>query len=367
MRRPLADRAVARLREVLAEPPAPPPPDLEGTRYTLVDFLDRGGMGTVHRVVDRVLEREVALKVLALGDPDGAIAERMVREAKVLAQLEHPGIVPVHDVGRLADGRVFTAMKLVRGDRLDVWLERARAASGAQPLDERMRADRLRLFLRICEAVAFAHAKGVLHRDLKPANVMLGPFGEVLVMDWGLAKWLAPAAAEAAAEAAAGSRVPPAHADRATSGGLEPSAAAPGSAVHTASGSVLGTPGYMAPEQARGASDELDVRTDVYALGAILADLLAEPAASGARRVVRPRPLASIVARAMQQAPADRYPSVGELAADVERWLAREPVRAHREGPLEWTRRFVARYDAAILLVVTYLLLRVLFVVFSRR
>ena len=133
-------------------------------------------MGTVYRALDATLDREVALKVSTLGPADPEEAERMRREARVMARLEHPGIVPVHDSGQLPDGRVYYAMRLVRGERLDGW---ARGASLS---------DRLGAFRKACEAVAFAHAHGVVHRDLKPENVMIGAFGEVLVLDWGVAR-----------------------------------------------------------------------------------------------------------------------------------------------------------------------------------
>src|SRR5260370_51541 len=136
-------------------------------------------MGVVYAALDETLHRGVARKVLAVAVAGGDLARRLNREARVLARLEHPGIVPVHDVGTLSDGRVFYAMKFVEGQGLDKHIE----VVASLP-------DRLRLFLRICDAVAFAHARGVLHRDLKPANVMVGAFGEVLVMDWGLAKIL---------------------------------------------------------------------------------------------------------------------------------------------------------------------------------
>ena len=136
-------------------------------------------MGVVYSARDRELDRQVALKVLATAVADAESTDRLRREARIIAGLEHPGIVPVHDVGSLPDGRVFYAMKLVSGQRLDAFL------GGGRPLPEK-----LRVFLRVCEPVAFAHAHGVIHRDLKPENVMVGPFGEVLVMDWGVAKRL---------------------------------------------------------------------------------------------------------------------------------------------------------------------------------
>ena len=150
-------------------------PDLTGTRYELVEPLGRGGMGAVYRVTDRALGRDVAMKVLS-GATDAAALARLDAEARVLAQLEHPGIVPVHDVGTLPDGRLFYVMKLVRGERLDA------RADGGDTVSERVR-----LLMRVADAVAFAHARGIVHRDLTPANIMIGAFGEVLVMDWGLA------------------------------------------------------------------------------------------------------------------------------------------------------------------------------------
>src|SRR3984885_3912381 len=167
----LSDDAVARLRDAASEP------DLAGTPYRFVGALGRGGMGAVFLVEDPRLGRRVAMKVLDLPDRAGDLEARLLREARVLAQIEHPGIVPVHEVGALADGRVFYTMKCVEGKRLDQHIESVDSTP-----------DRLRIFVRICDAVAFAHDRGVLHRDLKPANVMVGPFGEVLVMDWGLAK-----------------------------------------------------------------------------------------------------------------------------------------------------------------------------------
>ena len=169
----LSDQALDRLR-VAADTP-----DLSGTGYVLLDKLGAGGMGGVFRVEDTALGRQVALKVIGIVVSSGEFGARLLREAKIIAQLEHPGIVPVHDVGTLPDGRVFYTMKLVQGRRLDQY----RDELGGVP-------ERLRTFQKICEAVSFAHAHHVLHRDLKPQNIMVGKFGEVLVMDWGLAKLL---------------------------------------------------------------------------------------------------------------------------------------------------------------------------------
>lgn len=324
---PLSDVAVSRLARALRAP------DLSGTRYVLGREIGRGGMGSVWEAEDPELERVVAVKVLDLPDGTGELAARMRLEARVLARLEHPGIVPVHDVGSLPDGRPFYAMKLVRGERLD------EAAARLATLPER-----LRLFLRVCEPVAFAHARGVVHRDLKPGNVMVGPFGEVLVLDWGIARLV-------------GEGAPPE--GRRAAGSAEGDCLRPAATLATAAGTVLGTPGFMAPEQARGETD-VDLRVDVYALGALLAVLAGE----GPRR---DRRLAAIVARAMEPAPRDRYADVPSLAADVKRFLDGERVAAYRERPWERAARFAVRHRVALLLVLAYLAARAAILVLYRR
>ncbi len=300
-------------------------PDLSGTRFVLLRELGRGGMGSVWEAEDPELARNVAVKVLDLPDDSGDLAGRLRLEARVLARLEHPGIVPVHDVGSLPDGRPFYAMKLVRGERLDA----AAARLGTLP-------EKLRLFLRVCEPVAFAHARGVVHRDLKPENVMVGPFGEVLVLDWGIARVISDAGLElpgrTGAEPAGGAarKAPP--------------------AAGTAVGSVLGTPGFMAPEQARG-EEGVDHRADVFALGALLAALVGETVPASRR-------LAAIVARATAARPDERYADVPSLAADVLRLLDAEPVTAYRERSWERAARFAGRHRVALLLVAAYLAAR---------
>jgi serine/threonine protein kinase len=354
----LSDEALDRLRAAATAP------DLAGTRYSLTRQLGRGGMGAVYLAEDSTLGRRVALKVLDLPDPSGELTARLLREARVLASLEHPGIVPVHDVGMLPDGRVFYTMKFAEGQRLD---QRLAAADSLL--------DRLRIFERICEAVAFAHARGVLHRDLKPENIMVGPFGEVLVMDWGLAKILRDAAEGMPADWS----------------GLPQSAAPPGAQkpalAATEHGAVLGTPGYMAPEQARGETTNLDERADVFSLGAILRFLLtgyrpddattataanesagtrgasAAPRSTGAV----PRALAAMVAKATSADPAGRYANVKELADDVGHYLDGLPVTAYPEGVFERVGRVIWRNRVAAILVFAYLLMRVLLVVLARR
>ncbi len=288
----LSDAALAHLKTVTEWP------DLSGTKYEAVSILGQGGMATVYLARDQELGREVALKVMRLPEPAPGIGERLRQEARILAQLEHPGLVPVHDVGLLPDGRVFYAMKRVRGRRLDEHLRERRALP-----------ERLRLFERICETVAFAHAEGVIHRDLKPANVMVGPFGEVLVLDWGVAKLR-------------------------TEGSTERPEPAASNGPGTAHGTVVGTPGYMSPEQASG--QPVDARADVFALGRMLESMLADlngPEGDGPARV--PRPLRSILAKALAPEADRRYLGARELQEDVARYLSGLRVLAHREGPLE--------------------------------
>lgn len=330
----------------------------------MVERIGQGGMGTVYRVLDRALDREVALKVVRLPDPDPETLARITREARILARLEHPGIVPVHDVGTLPDGRVFYTMKLVRGSRLEEYLKEAR------PLD-----DRLRIFTRICEAVSFAHAHGVIHRDLKPENVMVGPFGEVLVMDWGVAKLIGESEMKAPEHAAGdeGSRQAakrPAVVD--AEWGPDGVRRAEVEAADTAPGTVLGTPGYMAPEQAAGRAECVDQRADVYALGMILRFLLsgAQPGVSGrppASAAALPRPLVAVVRKATARDACLRYGGVGELAREVGRFQAALPVSAYRESLHDRARRIYKKYRTPILLVLAYLLMRVLLPVLARR
>jgi serine/threonine protein kinase len=328
--RSLSDSAIRRLRD------AADAPDLTGTKYEVLDRIGQGGMGTVYRARDRELGREVALKVIRLPESSPDVAARMLREARTLARLEHPGIVPVHDVGTSPDGRTFYAMKLVRGAPLD-----ALPASSV--------ADRLGIVERICEAVSFAHAHGVIHRDLKPQNVMVGPFGEVLVMDWGVAKVLAEAGTSLGGDHAA------------TSERSSPSPT-------TGHGVVLGTPGYMAPEQAAGDPALVDARADVYAIGAILRDLCATADGTGPRiPATHTRPLSAIILKAMAANPADRYVDVTSLARDVAAFRAGEPVAAYQENLWERTRRVVIRYRTPILLVVAYLMMRITLLAFFGR
>jgi serine/threonine protein kinase len=382
----LPDQVVARLQTGMQTP------DLSGTRYRAIELLGQGGMGAVWLAQDSILQRPVALKVLTTENSSADLAGRLIQEAVVLARLEHPGIVPVHDAGTLPDGRTFYCMKLVEGKTLDRYALKL-------PLRER-----LRLFQRIAEPLAFAHSRGIIHRDLKPANVMVGSFGEVLIMDWGLAKVMTATGASSAT-----SRVP-----RQVVGDLEESSVAkqisggpfstpkqgPGHAMDTTElyppakqgsghqftgavqaplisgalapqhatehGIVLGTPGYMAPEQERGEVNLIDQRTDVFALGSILKHLLQEPPGSQEHEAYS-RPLRAICAKATSAEMSARYPSVQDLAADVGRYVDGLPVSAYRESIFERMARLVSRNRVAVVLVLAYLFMRLLFILFSRR
>lgn len=341
MSRHLDDSTVERLcRIVREEAPAE-------SRYVIGEAIGQGGMGTVYRAEDLALGRPVAMKVLRDGVAEAIQAERILREARTIARLEHPGIVPVHDAGRLPDGRVFYTMKLVNGRRLDGY---AQADISLQ--------ERLRLFERICEATAFAHARGVLHRDLKPQNIMVGEFGEVLVLDWGVAKVSDGRARHPMNQISC-------EADT----------------KETAFGTVIGTPAYMAPEQARGEIDRIDQRSDVYALGGVLHFLLTgkapqtkaggNPGAFGlvpARQLNRaiPKRLESICIKALAYEPAERYASAADMAGDVGRFLNGQAVLAHREGPLERAGRWAWWYRVPIFIIGAYVLMRALFIWWRR-
>jgi RNA polymerase sigma factor (sigma-70 family) len=327
VRRELRRTVLERLRE------AANAPDATGTKYEILERIGQGGMGAVYRARDLELGRDVALKVVRLPEGSADVAARMLREARTLARLEHPSIVPVHDVGTLADGRAFYAMKLVRGAPLD--------ALAPTPLT-----DRLEIIERICEAVAFAHANGVIHRDLKPQNVMVGPFGEVLVMDWGVAKL--DGVEPESLGSANGSRL----------ARSEPS---------TGHGVILGTPGYMAPEQAAGAPGLVDARSDVYAIGAILRDLCRTAVGTAESPANWPRPVRAIIERAMAPDPANRYPSAIDLARDVAAFRAGDRITAYRENIFERGRRLAIRHSTPILLVLAYLIMRVTLLAVFRR
>jgi serine/threonine-protein kinase len=318
-------------------------------RYTLTRLHAQGGIGQVWLAHDEDLGRDVALKELRPDRSDSPTAvTRFLEEAKITGQLEHPGIVPVYELVRPREGPPCYAMRFVGGRTLADAIRgyhRKRQANQAGPLDLR---ELLTAFVGACNAVAYTHSRGVLHRDLKPTNVALGEYGEVLVLDWGLAKVLG-------------------QAEDPTS--LLPVALGPAAGNdRTQQGQVLGTPSYMAPEQARGRPDLVDKRSDVYGLGAILYETLTgEPPFSGAdapevlRRVVQepvvpprqrvprtPPGLEAVCLKALAKGPEDRYPSARDLAQDVQRWLADEAVSAYRDPWLVRAGRRLRQHRTAV-------------------
>jgi eukaryotic-like serine/threonine-protein kinase len=305
-------------------------------RYVVDKQIGSGGMGRVFAGRDLRLGRTVAIKMLRTHD--AALARRFEREVRLAARLQHPGVVPVYDAGFWASGEPFLVMKLVLGQSL------ARVVKDADT-----REDRLALLpdvLAAAEAVAYAHDQGIVHRDLKPSNILLGAFGETVVLDWGLAKDLR-------------AQDPSPDRDRGQMG-IQPIGG------DTAVGAIVGTPSYMSPEQADG--KPVDLRADVYALGAILYFVLSgtapqpastnppgrAPAASGnlvslgTLEPGLPSDLLAIVAKSIAMDPGRRYPSAFELAEDLKRFASGQLVAARRYSALERVGHFVAHHPVAL-------------------
>ncbi len=343
------------------EGPEPGPAPGRPGRYRIVRRHARGGLGEVFVAVDSELKREVALKqILERHADDPRSRARFLLEAEITGGLEHPGIVPVHGMGFDEFGRPYYAMRLLRGGTLKDAIARfhgdasPRADAGARSLALR---ELLGHLDAACAAVHYAHGRGVLHRDLKPSNIVVGEHGETVVLDWGLAK-------------AAGPATPPPP-------GGDPVAAPPGDSAMTLDGSALGTPAFMSPEAAAGDLGAIDARTDVYGLGATLYCILAgrSPFGGDDLRVLigqicagdfpRPRAvdpavdpaLEAVCLKAMALWPSGRYGSAGELAGDLKRWAADEPVLAMAEGPrrrlARWVRRHASRVAAVSTLLAT--------------
>jgi serine/threonine-protein kinase len=328
----------------------------DGARFRVLRPHARGGLGDVFVAEDTELNREVALKEIQPRHADNPVSrERFLTEAEITGGLEHPGIVPVYGLGKSADGRPFYAMRFIQGETL----MDAAARFHAHPADFHGVEFRqlVRRFLDVCDTVAYAHSRGVMHRDLKPGNVMLGAFGETLVVDWGLAKQV-------------GRPDPtPVPTDRTP----EPFAGRGESVTET--GQAIGTPGFMSPEQAEGDLERLGPASDVYSLGATLYVLLCgrAPFAGEVPAVLArvragdfppprqvnprvPRPLDAVCLKAMALRPEDRYPTASALAAELEHWLADEPVDAYREPAparaARWGRRHKPLMAAAAGLLV---------------
>ena len=330
----------------------------DGQRFRVLRPHAKGGLGAVFIALDAELHREVALKqILESHAYDQASRNRFLLEAEITGGLEHPGIVPVYGLGTYGDGRPYYAMRFIKGDSLKEAIDQFHASAagnhdpGRQSLELR---GLLRRFIDVCNAIDYAHSRGVLHRDIKPGNIIVGMHGETLVVDWGLAK------ATGKSDLSAGERT------------LLPSSASGSS--ETLPGSALGTPAYMSPEQAQGNLEALGVRSDVYGLGATLYCLLAgKPPFTGDAVEVIPRvkngefapprqadrsidrALEAICIKAMALKPEDRYGTCRALADDVERWMADEPVAAWREPLARQARRWARRNRTAVAVAVVAL------------
>jgi serine/threonine protein kinase/formylglycine-generating enzyme required for sulfatase activity len=339
-------------------------PKLDQQRFLLEGEVGQGGMGAVLRIHDRFLNRRLAMKVLLeRAEPRDEEERRLVNqllgrfleEAQVTSQLDHPGVVPVHELGLDQNGKVFFTMRLVKGRTAGEVFAESFAGSDDWPLTRA-----LEVVLKVCDTMAYAHEKGVLHRDLKPSNVMVGRFGEVYVMDWGLAKVLG----EPDRHDLRIAKDPGTGASKLDTA-RQRDAADEQSSVVSMDGQQLGTPSYMPPEQAR--SEELDQRADVYAIGAMLYELLTgrapyttpgvrKPAYRILEDVVEgppkrieeirkgvPAELVAISDKAMARERVARYPTVTALATDVRAFLAQRTVQAYRTGALVemklWVRR----------------------------
>jgi len=363
-------------------------------RYVYREEVARGGMGAILRIWDKDLRRTLAMKVMLgsgadLPGADAPLDERMLsrflEEAQITGQLDHPGIVPVHELGLDADGRVYFTMRYVRGEDLKQILDRLAEGDGGE---EWTQIRLLGVVQRICEAVAFAHSKGVVHRDLKPANVMVGRFGETYVMDWGLARVLGRAERpEHRVKSQAELSVSIVQTDR-----RDEKAQEPDSPLVTLDGDVVGTPSYMSPEQAMGRLEEVGPASDIYAVGSILYHLLTERVpytTAGARvsphtvlsRLLEgpptpieeldrdvPSELAAICSKAMAREAGDRYGSMMELADDLRAFMEGRVVSAYETGAVAEFKKWVLRNRgmagaiAALVIVALCALFTVLFV-----
>jgi serine/threonine protein kinase len=326
-----------------------PPVVPDKARFEIREELARGGLGEVYVAHDKQLNRNVALKQIRdrfVDHPDAH--ERFLMEAEITGRLEHPGVVPVYALGQKSDGHYYYAMRLIRGATLEDEIKSYFAAGDLDSAEQNLHLrGLLRRFIDVCNTIDYAHSRGVIHRDLKPANIMLGKYGETLVVDWGLAKRVDV------------EEQPTTHAESI----LIPEAGSGSSA--TQFGSAVGTPHYMSPEQAGGRLDRIGPATDIYSLGATFYHLLTgQPPQSGSTlervlesveqgkfpppRSVRPgiaKPLEAICLKAMQLRVSDRYESAIAMATDIDRWLADQRVEAYKEPLLVSAGRVLRRHQ----------------------
>ncbi len=344
---------------VLAQTLVPATGTLNEGRYTLTRLHAEGGLGKVWLAHDKDLRREVALKEIKPNRADSTeVWRRFLKEAQITGQLEHPGIVPVYELARRKeDEQPFYTMRFIRGKTLAAAIAEFHRNRNGQPAD-RLELSRqlLEPYVKVCEAISYAHSRGVIHRDLKPENVVLGGFGEAVVLDWGLAKMVESPVLDREGTPARGVVIGPESETSKTVG-------------------HYGTPLYMAPEQVQGQNDLVDARTDVYALGTILFEILTghaafkgesldeiyskiltapTPSARESESTV-PRALDAVCARAMAHDRASRYGTAIELAEDIRRWVADEPVSAWREPLGTRVRRWVGRHRTLVNSIVSLL------------